>query len=129
MATVRTFPRKEFEITLDDGTLIKGQFGTFALQSLCDRLKCKLYEIRGMFDPKVDGKAVAIEPRIYMQWLLACVEQHAKQLNAPFSFHEVHAGLWIDQLEGTESEEFMKIIIACQDKVKEPQKKTESAAA
>jgi hypothetical protein len=125
MAKINLLPRKEFEIALDDNTVIKGQFGTWALKRMCDKLKCKLYELQSKFEQKNEkGDLVPVDIEVYLEFLLSAVEQKARQDKAPFSYTDVDAGMWIDQLGGRMSKNMADIFDHSTDKVE--QKKTES---
>lgn len=93
-ASINLLPRKEFEITLIDGTIIKGQFGTWSLQRFCDKR-----------DKLSLGQLQLLKPDDYtigdmVDMILCAVEYKARKENAPFSFTDVHCCSWIDELGG-----------------------------
>jgi hypothetical protein len=101
MATINLLPRKEFEITLDDGSVITGQFGTWALKRYCDKQKLSLSEAGAkLSNPSINDIS---------EYLLAAVEYLARKKGEPFSYTDVHVCDWIDQLGGLSSEGFSKI--------------------
>ncbi len=84
-ATINLLPRKEFEITLEDGTVIKGQFGTWALKRFCDKINCELEDIGERFKkPKIGD---------IFEFLLAAVEYRARLKGDPFSYNDVRKPL------------------------------------
>ena len=101
MATINLLPRKEFEITFDDGIVITGQFGTWALKRYCDKQKLSLSEAGvKLSNPSISDIS---------EYLLAAVEYSARKKGEPFSYTDVHVCDWIDQLGGLSSEGFSKI--------------------
>lgn len=113
-ASLKLLPRKEFEITLAavNGSapiVIKAKFGTWATWRMCKKLGCERWELEDKFDPKVKDKSVSPNLDVYFELLLCSVEQKAQEDASPFSFTNVHAGRWIDELGGLESAE-MKLL-------------------
>ncbi len=120
-ATINLLPRKEFEITLEDGTVIKGQFGTWALKRFCDKINCELEDIGERFKkPKIGD---------IFEFLLAAVEYRARLKGDPFSYNDVHAGDWIDQLGGPEAPEFARLFNHAADGAKEEKKTLQTETA
>ena len=105
MASINLLPRKEFEITLDDGTLVKGQFGTWALKRFCDKNKVGLNEA---------GAALQTLGGI-IEYILCAVEYSARLSSQPFSYTDIHGCQWADQLGGIDSEAFTSLIKHSQD--------------
>lgn len=116
MASINLLLRKEFEITLNDGSVIKGQFGTWALRRYCDKMGYTL---------KTAGEHLG-DPGIgdILEYILAAVEYKARQTGAPFSFTDVHVGSWIDELGGITGVDFVKLFNHSGEEQTE-QKKTE----
>jgi len=102
MATIKLLPRKEFEITLDNGNIIAGQYGTWALKRFCDKQKLSLGELQVK-------KAEDYTMGDVMDLILCAVEQKARQDKAPFSWTDVDCGSWIDQIGGIFSPEITKL--------------------
>jgi hypothetical protein len=100
-ATLNLLPRKEFEITLKDGSIIKGQFGTWALKRFCDKLK---YSIKQAGDHLGDPAMADV-----VEYILCAVEHTARKTKQPFEFTDVDACDWIDQLGGWQGETFVKL--------------------
>ena len=113
---INLLPRKEFEITLSDGTVIKGKFGTWALNKLCIDYKLKLTEVESKLQ----------ELPAILSYLLAAVQCNARETGTAFSYTDVHASNWIDEMGGIASENFVKLISWSGEEVKaEDEKKSE----
>jgi hypothetical protein len=83
-AKLNLLPRKKFEIVLEDGTVIEGQSGMWAINRLT---KGK----RSETDTDMDAAAA---------WALAAVEQtYREKGGVNFPYTDVHAFAWFDQLE------------------------------
>ena len=101
MAEIKLLPRKEFEITLEDGTVIKGQFGTWALKRFCDKQKYSIAQAGAKLgDPSMSD---------VVEYVLCAVEHTARKTNSPFSYTDVQACDWIDQLGGWQSGTFVEL--------------------
>lgn len=111
MATLNLLPRKEFEITLDDSTIIKGQFGTWALKRMCD--KRGYATLQALRDALTDS----IGMTDIIEFVLCAVEQKARQTGAAFSYTDVHCGQWLDEIGGINSENFGKLFIHAKDEI------------
>lgn len=115
-ATINLLPRKEFEITLEDGTIIKGQFGTWALKRFCDKQKLTLKQAgERLGDPTLSD---------VVEYVLAAVEYTARKTQAPFSYSDIHVSDWIDQLGGIQSPDFVKLFSHSADESLGEEKKT-----
>lgn len=98
MAKVDLLPRKEFIITLDDGKEIKGKYGVWALARFCDKngnLTIQQLQLRSALDYTIHDM---------IEMILCAVEQYARENKEPFSYSDVQAGQWIDELGGFGSE-------------------------
>lgn len=92
MASIELLPRKEFKITLDDGTEIVGRFGTFALSVLHAKQTESL--AKGTVYTNIDAM---------LDYTLAAVECLAKKEGKPFSYTRISASDWIDEIGGVKS--------------------------
>lgn len=115
MATINLLPRKEFEITLDDGTVIPGKFGTWALRRLTDRYKVSLTDAN-----KVLGTLSGL-----LDYLLCAVEYSARKNSQPFSYTDFHVAEWVDELGGIGSENYINLMKHTEEETLVEQKKTE----
>lgn len=97
MAKVDLLPRKEFIITLDDGKEIKGKYGVWSLARFCKKndLTIAQLQARASVDYTVGDM---------IEMILCAVEQYAREHGESFSYNDVHAGMWIDELGGFGSE-------------------------
>ena len=95
-AKIDLLPCKEFEITLNDGTVIKGQFGTWCLKRFCDRQKVTLSQFAAM---KADDYSFSH----IVDMILSAVEHTARKLKQPFGYTDIDACDWIDQMGGAMS--------------------------
>lgn len=93
---INLLPRKEFQITLEDGKVIAGRFGTYCLWRFCEKAKCTLEEIDQKFTNPQIGDVFSL--------LLCAVEEVAQRNKAPFSYGNIDAADWIDQMGGLGSE-------------------------
>lgn len=98
-AKLNLLPRKEFEITLSDKTVIKGQFGTWAIKRFCDRRKISFTQISENFD--LDH---------IVDMILCAVEYLARKQKQPFSFTDIDVCDWIDDLGGIADPNIMQLI-------------------
>ena len=115
-ATIRLLPSQEFEITLIDDTVIKGRFNTWALGIFCEKKGLTL---------RAAGELL-INPSLFdmLDYILSAVESKARDTGSPFSYNNVHAGSWVDQLGGIQGPEFTKLFNHASGEQTE-QKKTE----
>lgn len=117
MATLDLLPRKKFEITLDSGDVIKGQYGTWALKRFCDKKQCTLSGIASMLaDPSISD---------VLEFILCAVEQSVREAKLPMTYNDVDAGMWCDELGGIGGADFVRLFNHSGDE----QKKSETAEA
>lgn len=120
MASINLLPRKEFEITTDEGTVIKGKFGTWSLKRFCDNREITLGQLQAKKPEEFTLSDV-------VDLILYAVEQKARETSQPFSFTDVHACSWCDELGGIFGAEVTKLFNHQASDVKqEEEKKTES---
>lgn len=88
-AALNLLPRKEFELVLEDGTVIRGQFGTWALARFGQRKKIGLGEIMEMFttNPSVMDM---------VEFVLSAIEYKERQDGKPPFMNDVKLCKWID---------------------------------
>jgi hypothetical protein len=101
MAEIKLYPRKEFEIILEDGTVIKGQFGTWALKRFCDK--------QGYILSVAAEKLRSPEIGDIVEYLLACIEYVCKKVPKDFTYNDVDCCSWIDELGGVYSDNVLKL--------------------
>lgn len=118
-ATINLLPRRAFEITLIDGTVIKGQFSTWSLKRLCDKTKMSLKQIgEKLLDPSLGDVT---------EFLLCAVEYITRKEKRETFYSDIDACDWIDQIGGIQSDEFLSLFrhSSNDDIVKGEEKKTE----
>jgi len=94
MASINLLPRKCFEITLNDGTVVRGQYGTWSLKRFCDKQKLSLGQLQ-------DKKPLDYSMSDIVDLILCAVEQKTRQdKTGDFAFTDVDACSWIDELGG-----------------------------
>lgn len=97
-ASINLLPRKEFEIILEDGTIIKGKFGTWALRRFCDRNKYSLQQASEQLSAANMGVGDILD------YILCAVEYSARKAQLPFSYTDVDCGAWLDELGGIKAD-------------------------
>lgn len=112
VATLDLLPRKVFEIKLSDGSVIKGQFSTWALRRFCDK--------NGNEDVGKNLQTVGG----FLDYLLFSVEYVSRKEKAPFSFTDVNASEWVDELGGLSSELALKLMAHSGEEDSEEKKTT-----
>lgn len=117
IATLNLLPRKHFEITLSDKTVISGQFSTWALKRFCDKKNILLSEAQ----PKLQDLSG------FTDYLLCAVEGVSRLSGQPFIYTDVQACLWIDELGGANSLLFASLIAWTADE-DTTEKKTETTS-
>lgn len=97
MASLDLLPRKVFEITLGDGKKITGQFGTWTLKRFCDKSKLSLKHLNDKFV----NEGTNLTDTVSM--LLCAVEYVCLKNKEPFTYTDIEACDWIDELGGVYS--------------------------
>lgn len=93
MAKLNILPRKKFEIVLENGQVIQGQFGTYAL---------------ALHETGLKNKKDVAESALYgaANILLCAVEQaYRNEGNKNFVYEAYDAFNWIDELGGADGED------------------------
>lgn len=113
-------PRKEFTITLENGEVISGKFGTWALKRFCMKKGYTLAQL---------GAALSTNLSVddMVEFILCAVESAFRDLKnkESFPYSDLDACSWIDQMGGISSEEMTRLFNHAGDE----QKKTDLAAA
>lgn len=101
MAELNLLPRKEFEIILDGGQKIRGQFGTWALKRFCDKMGYTIRQADQSFkDPSFS---------VVVSYISSAVEHVYAKRNESFPFNDIDVCAWIDDLGGWQSDFFVKL--------------------
>ena len=118
MASINLLPEKKFELTTNEGAVIPGQFGTWALKRFCDKKKLTLREVGERFqDPSIDD---AIE------YILCSIECTARETDKPMPMNDITLCKYIDQLGGMQSADFSRLFNHSGDETTEEKKTTEN---
>lgn len=96
MAELKLLPKKEFEIILDNGKVIPGKFGTWAVKRYCDIKKIPFEEL----SKKEDNSDIPFFQRINdaVDLILAAVEYSFRLNKKPFEYEQADGYEWMDQL-------------------------------
>lgn len=103
MAKVNLLPRKEFEIVLDDGEVIQGKYGTWAVKRFCDKRGLTLVGLTDLMNMDT------LTLDMVQDFILCAVEYKTRELKKPFEFTDLDSCNWIDQLGGIDGEEYLKL--------------------
>lgn len=123
MASINLLPRKEFKITLDDGSVVTGKFGTWALKRYCQKRNIALKDVvEKMESPEIDDA---------MEFILSAVEQSFREAKSKdsFPYNDVDACMWCDQLGGMAGEDFIRLFNHASDRAVEEKKSDQQVAA
>lgn len=88
-ASLDLLPRKEFQLTLDDGTIVKGQFGTWALARFGQKKKLGLSGILDVFNDS---------PQIMdmIEFIICAIEYKERQAGVQPFINEIRLSKWVD---------------------------------
>lgn len=119
-ATLDLLPRKEFTITLEDGKILSGKFGTWALKRLTEKKKTTLQDSGALLNTFTG----------LLDYILYAVEYMARKNSEGFAYNDMDVSEWVDQLGGVDGADFSKLVIHMNNEVKESdqEKKTEVIA-
>jgi hypothetical protein len=96
-------PRKEFAFTHKD-TVIKGQFGLWAVKRFCDKNKLTLSQL---------GERLSVDKVTFddtCQVLLCAVEYKCRTEKKPFMYDDVDACEWIESLGGFGGDDYISLM-------------------
>lgn len=121
MATVKALPRNKFELTLDDGSIIYGQYGTWSYDRFCKRRGIKLSEVQ-------DALSDITNVSVISDFILSAVEKchYQKADGTPFPYNDTHVCDWIDELGGFASDGLATLINPAGDTEEEKKSQPES---
>jgi hypothetical protein len=91
--TIDLLPRKCFEIHLEGGEVISGQYGTWALSRFCDRIGVTLTDLSKRMEKGI-----------------CSVEYTCRKEKKSFAFNDLDAAQWVDALGGVGSEQVARLI-------------------
>ncbi len=104
MTKVNLLPQKEFEITLNSGEIIRGQYNLYASKLFSDKKKLTLQELFEL------SSAEKLSLDDVCELLLCAVHGLAKKEKRPFAYYDVHACDWIEELGGLSGDLFGKVM-------------------
>lgn len=103
-AGLNLLPRKAFELVLSDGTIVPGQFGTWALSRFTQKRNIGLQQVGTLFeDPKVSDM---------VDFVLCAIEYREREDGKPPAFNDLKLCRWIDDyaLDSGEDGVIMKLL-------------------
>ena len=96
-------PRKEFEIHLDSGEIIKGKYSTWSIKRFCDKKSLSLADL----DKKMNAENLTIDDLIEI--ILCAVEHKQRESGLPFIYKDFDVCNWIEEMGGLQSDDFMRL--------------------
>jgi len=95
MAKLNTLPRKKFEIVLDDGSVIPGQYGTWAGIRFSQKRGIKLSQMAQSLNDSINEE----DYDIIADYILSAIEQpYAEKGGVNFPYNRANVFSWIDQI-------------------------------
>ena len=119
MAKLDLLPRKVFEITLEDGTVVKGQYSGWSLKRFCDKKKIplsKLDEMLGKDSISLDDVCVLI---------LCAIEYSTRMEKKGFGYSDLDLCNWIDEMGGFGGESFASLVEHAKSELEPPKQDDE----
>lgn len=104
MEKLRLLPRKEFEIILEDETVVKGQYTLWSTKRFCDKKGISLKKL---------GDALQEDSMTFddlVEVILCAVESKQREEGKPFIYNDFHVCGWIEYLGGLGSEDYNNLI-------------------
>jgi hypothetical protein len=99
-ATLNLLPRKEFEITLISGEVIKGKYSLWAVKRFCDKKGLSLKELQ----QRLTSEKTTFDDVI--ETVLCAVEHSQRENKKPFTYTDFDVCSWIEELGGMTSENY-----------------------
>lgn len=112
-------PGKEFKITLQDGSIVDGKFGTWAYKRFCMKL--------GLSDKKLVARLSEEESSVFdnIELILCAIESKQRQRGEAFKYTDADICEWVDSVGGIGSETFLKLMAHANSEL-DSEKKTET---
>lgn len=123
MADINLLPRKEFEIVLNDGTIIPGKYCTWAMKRFGDKKGYSLKQLEEI----TSADKMSFDDACTI--LLCSIEYMSRKNGKPFSWTDVNLCDWIDELGGLMSEKVMRLFAHAQDEYNESKEEKKSEEA
>ena len=103
MAKLELLPRKEFEITLESGEIIRGKYSNWALKRFCDKKGLSLAQLQD----RLNAENVTLDDVV--QTVLCAVEHKQRESGQPFKYSDFDVCNWIEEMGGFDSEDFARL--------------------
>lgn len=102
MAKLNLLPRKEFEIVLDDGKVISGKYGTWAVKRYCDKKGLSLVKL---------AEKISVDQTFddLCEVILCAVEYSCRVNKKEFTYTDVDVCEWIDELGGVLGDDYLRL--------------------
>ncbi len=112
MTKLELLPRKAFQLTLSDGTVVEGQFGTWALARFGEKKKISLPEIMELF---ASGKFTVMD---MLSFVICACEYRERENGKPPYINDIRLSRFIDDYSNDHDETgiLMKIFLHSGDK-------------
>ncbi len=104
MASLNLLPRKSFEILLDDGSVVRGQYSLWSVKRYCDLKKLSLAQL----EDQLSIENIALDDIVKL--ILCAVEYSTRKEQKGFAFTDIDVCDWIEQLGGITSENYHALI-------------------
>lgn len=118
MAKVNLLPRKEFEIVLDDGQIVNGKYGIWAVKRFCDKKGLSLQQMIESLGGKQSLDDV-------VETILCAVEYSCRKVGKGFTYTDIDVCEWIEAMGGFAGEEFRRLTDHAGSEDVEVQKKSQ----
>jgi hypothetical protein len=104
MAELNLLPGKEFEITLNNGTVLKGKFSLWSVKRYCDKKKLSLQGLaEQMGQDKLDFEDITL-------MVLCAIEDISRREKKGFAYTDQDACDWIEELGGITGEKYTALM-------------------
>jgi hypothetical protein len=104
MAEINLLPAKEFEIILEDKSIIKGKFSLWSVKRYCDK---KGLTLAGL-ENQLSQENISMDDLCVM--LLCAVEHTSRVEKKGFAYTDMDVCDWIEQLGGITSEKYTMLM-------------------
>ncbi len=98
--TIELLPHKEFVLNLNSGTIIKGQFALWSVKRFCDKKKLALSQL----ESALKEDTLSFDDLCLL--LLCAVEYVCRTEKQPFTYTDIDACNWIEEMGGLLSDDF-----------------------
>lgn len=112
-ASIELLPRKEFKITLEDGSIVTGKFGTWALKRFCTKKNLSLSQLG-------DSLTTNLSIDDMVEFILCAVEQSFREqkTQTSFPYNDVDVCKWIDDIGGIGADDTTRLFNHAADQEK-----------